>query len=91
MIVSILRRFVYIICDTVDDNTDVLCTHQVVLCALLIQLLFFQFSRDSNLHCLMGDAEHGQTTNIRPRWIFSFSIYFPILVSLEYGTFQYEQ
>ena len=91
MNVSILRRFVYIICDIVDDNNDVLCTRQVVLCALLIQLLFFQFSRDSNLHCLMGDAEHGQTTNIRHIWIFSFSIYFATLPSLEYGTIQCEQ
>ena len=92
MNVSILRRFVYIICDTVDDNTDVLCTRQVVLCALLIQLFyFFQLSRDSNLQCLMGDAEHGQTTNIRHIWIFSFSIYFATLPSLEYGTIQCEQ
>ena len=89
---SILRRFLYIICDTVHDNTDVRYTHQVVLCALLIQLFyFFHSSRDSNLQCLMGDAEHGQTTNIRPRWIFSFSIYFAILASLEYGTIQCEQ
>ena len=92
MNISILRRFLYIICDTADDIADVLCTRQVVLCALLIQLFyFFQLSRDSNLQCLMGDAEHGQTTNTRPRWIFSFSIYFAILASLEYGTIQCEQ
>ena len=88
MNISILRRFLYIICDTADD----ICTRQVVLCALLIQLFyFFQLSRDSNIQCLMGDAEHGHTTNIRARWIFSFSIYFAILASLEYGTIQCEQ
>ena len=90
--ILILIRFLYIICDTVHDNTYVRYTHQVVLCALLIQLFyFFHSSRDSNLQCLMGDAEHGQTTNTRPRWIFSFSIYFAILASLEYGTIQCEQ
>ena len=51
----------------------------------------FQLSRDSNLQCLTGDAEHGQTTNIRPKWIFSFSIYLAKLASLEYGTVQCEQ
>ena len=92
MNILISRRFVHIICDTVDDNSDVRCTRPLVLCALLIQLFyFFQLSRDSNLQCLTGDAEHGQTTNIRPKWIFSFSIYLAKLASLEYGTVQCEQ
>ena len=60
MNISISKRFISIICEAVDDNTDLRCTRQVVLCALLIQLFyFFQLSRDSNLQCLMGDAEHG--------------------------------